>query len=129
MTRDDSEDGNGERYLRAIGRDVDLEEDQLSYNPSTRTMALAGFGSRKATKDTRRNGNLDKAVFDVVRGEPGLNTTKIGEKVRAAGVSFQHGDIGQAATRLVEAGHLRMDPGKHGAKQYSPTENLLDGSQ
>jgi hypothetical protein len=29
MIKDDSDDGDGERYLRAIGRDVDLEEDQL----------------------------------------------------------------------------------------------------
>jgi hypothetical protein len=129
MTRDDSEDGDGERYLRAIGRDVDLEEDQLNYNPDTRTLTLAGSGSRKATKDTRRHDKLDRAVLEVVTAEPGLNTTKIGEKVRAAGVSFQHGDIGHAAGRLVDAGHLRLDYGKHGAKQYSPTENLLDDPQ
>jgi hypothetical protein len=45
MTRDDSKDGNGERYLRAIGRDVDLDEDQLTYDASTRTLTLAGTGS------------------------------------------------------------------------------------
>jgi hypothetical protein len=41
MTKDDSEDGTGERYLRAIGRDVDLEEDRLDYDPRTRTLTLA----------------------------------------------------------------------------------------
>ena len=129
MTRDDSEDGNGERYLRAIGRDVDLEEDQLIYDATTRTLTLAGSGSRKATKDSRRNDKLDKAVLDVVTAEPGLNTTQIGDKVHAAGISFQRGDIGHSATRLTEAGHLRMEPGPRNAKNYYPTENLFDDQE
>jgi hypothetical protein len=126
MTRDDSEDGNGERYLRAIGRDVDLEEDQLIYDTATRTLTLAGSGSRKAAKDTRRNDKLDKAVLEAVTAEPGLNTTQIGDKIHEAGVGFQRGDIGHSATRLVEAGHLRMEPGPKNAKNYYPTENLFD---
>ncbi len=70
MTRDDSEEGNDERYLRAIGRDVNLEEDQLIYDANTRTLTLAGLGSRKATKDSRRNDKLDKAVLDAVTASP-----------------------------------------------------------
>jgi hypothetical protein len=129
MTRDDSEDGDGERYLRAIGRDVDLEEDQLNYDPGTRTLTLAGSGSRKAAKDTRRHDKLDKAVLDLITAEPGLNTTEIADKVRAAGVSFQRGDIGHTATRLIDAGHLRMESGPRNAKKYYPTENLFDGEK
>jgi hypothetical protein len=123
------DDEDGARYIRAIGRDVDLEEDQLIYDASTRTLTLAGTGSRKASKDTQRNGQLDRAVYDVVTAEPGLNLTQIGEKVHAAGVSFQRGDIGHSASRLEEAGHLRMKPGRRNAKQYYPTENLLDGQE
>jgi RecA-family ATPase len=54
MTRDDSKDGTGERFLRAIGRDVDLEEDQLTYDANTRTLTLVGTGSRKAAARKRR---------------------------------------------------------------------------
>ena len=126
MVKDDNEDSDGERYLRAIGRDVDVEEDQLNYDPNTRTLTLAGSGSRKATKDTRRNDKLDKAVLEAVTAEPGLNTTQIGDKVHEAGVGFQRGDIGHSATRLVEAGHLRREPGPKNAKNYYPTENLFD---
>jgi hypothetical protein len=54
MTRDDSKDGTGERYLRAIGRDVDLKEDQLTYDANTRTLTLVGTGSRKAAARKRR---------------------------------------------------------------------------
>jgi hypothetical protein len=129
MTRDDSKDGDGERYLRAISRDVDLEEDQLNYDPTTRTLTLTGSGSRKAAQDTRRHDNLDKAVLDLITAKPGLNTTEIERALREAGVSFQRGDIGPAAHRLVEAGHLRMEPGRRNAKQYYPTENLFDDPQ
>jgi AAA domain/Bifunctional DNA primase/polymerase, N-terminal len=126
MTRDDSEDADDERYLRAIGRDVDLEEDQLNYDPTTRTLTLAGTGSRKTAKNTRRDDQLDKAVLEVATAEPGLNTTQLGEKVKEAGVGFQRGDIGHSAGRLVDKGHLRLEPGPRGAKQYYPTENLFD---
>jgi hypothetical protein len=129
MTTDNSDEGDGERYLRAIGRDVDLEEDQLNYDAATRTLTLAGSGSRKAAKNTRRNEQLDKAVLDVVTAEPGLNTTQIGDKVHEAGVGFQRGDIGHSATRLVEAGHLRMERGGKNAKNYYPTENLFDDQE
>jgi hypothetical protein len=65
-------------------------------------------------------------VLNVVTAEPGLNTTEIGERVHAAGVGFQRGDIGQAATRLAEAGHLRLELGARNAKKYYATENLFD---
>jgi hypothetical protein len=114
---------------RAIGRDVDLEEDQLIYDAATRTLTLAGSGSRKAAEDTRRRIKLEKAVLDLITARPGLNTSEIERALREAGVSFQRGDVGPAATRLVEKGHLRLEYGKRGAKQYCPTENLLDDLQ
>jgi hypothetical protein len=129
MTKDDTEDGDGERFIRAIGRDVELEEDRLDYDPNTRTLTLTGSGSRKANKDTRRSDELDRTVLEMVTAEPGLNTTQIGEKVHTAGVSFQRGDIGHAAARLVEAGHLRMEPGQRNAKKYYPTANLFDAEK
>jgi RecA-family ATPase len=47
MTRADDEDSAGERYLRAIGRDVDLEDHRLSFDATTRRLTLAEAGSRK----------------------------------------------------------------------------------
>jgi hypothetical protein len=126
MTRDDSKDGDGERYIRAIGRDVDLEEDQLIYDPTTRTLTLAGVGSRKAARAAQRNDELDKAVLKIVTETAGLNTTQIGDKAREAGIGFQRGDISHAAGRLVDSGHLRMEPGPNNAKKYYLTENLFD---
>ena len=60
---------------------------------------------------------------------PGLNTTEVAEKVRDVGVGFQRSDIGDAAQRLIDQGHLRMEYGTRGAKQYCPTDNLFDGQR
>jgi hypothetical protein len=129
MTRDVDEDAHGERYLRAIGRDVDLDEDQLLYSAETRTLTLAGAGSRKATKATRHDAQLDKAVLDAVTAEPGLNTTEIGNRVRHAGIGFQRGEIGHTAGRLIDAGRLFLEIGPRAAKQYHPTQTLFDADE
>ena len=118
LTRDDGEDGEGQRYMRAIGRDVDLEEDQLTYDPETRLLSLAGAGSRKAARATRRIDDLGQAVMSVVQAEPGVNGNGIGNALRATGVSYQKGDERKATQRLVEAGSLRVEPGQRGAKRY-----------
>ena len=44
------------RYLRAIGRDVHLDEDQVHFDPATRLLSLTGTGSRK---DTRKKAKAD----------------------------------------------------------------------
>jgi hypothetical protein len=90
---------------------------------------LIGTGSRRAAKMTRRDEQLDKAVLDAVTATPGLNTTEITEKVRAAGIGFQRGDIGHAAGRLIDGGHLRLQRGSNNAKQYYPTDSLFDGPE
>src|SRR5829696_10136536 len=56
-----------------------------------------------------------------VPAEPGLNTTQIQGKVRESGVGAQHGDVGKAATRLVDLGALRMEVGPRKAHNYFPT--------
>jgi AAA domain len=54
IVRGKGDDGGdeSERYLRAIGRDVEVDEDQLEFNPRTRTLRLSGAGSRKVAAST-----------------------------------------------------------------------------
>jgi len=115
------DDGDGAHYLRAMGRDVDFEEGRLNYDRATRILTLTGTGSRKVGKMGRESDALDQAVLDVVPAEPGLNTTQIQGKVRESGVGAQHGDVGKAATRLVDLGALRMEVGPRKAHNYFPT--------
>jgi AAA domain len=77
LVRDDEEHGDGERYLRAIGRDVEVEEDRLIFEPETRCLRLAGAGSRKAAKGVRREEQLKAAILRIVEGQPWLNGSEI----------------------------------------------------
>lgn len=118
LTRDDSDDGTGERYLRAIGRDIDLDEDRLDFDPGQRRLSLAGAGSRKQRKAIQHHDQLDQAVLTVISANPGVNGSQLATLVRETGIGFQGGQERHAAARLVEAGKVRVEVGKRGAKHY-----------
>jgi hypothetical protein len=59
-------------------------------------------------------------VLNIVTATPGLNTTEVAEKVRDVGVGFQRSDIGDAAQRLIDQGHL------HGVRDARSQEVLPD---
>jgi hypothetical protein len=120
LTRDDTENGQGTRYLRAIGRDVDLDEDRLEFDPDTRALTLAGTGSRAAGRAERRHEDLDRAVLSVIIAQAGVNGSGIGRALREAGVGFQKGDERQSAGRLVAAGRVEIKTGPRGANCYHP---------
>lgn len=119
VTRDDTDDGHGERYLRAIGRDVDLDEDQLHYEPDTRTLTLAGSGSRTTTRAGRRADQLRDAILRIVASRPGVNGAEVEQQLRVDGVSFQRGQERKALAELVIAGQLIRTDGPRTAKLYS----------
>jgi hypothetical protein len=126
MTKDDSEDGTGERYLRAIGRDVALEEDRLDYDPRTRTLTLAGTGSRKAAAKKRRAEKnaetLREEILKLVTKKPRLNGSEVERELREAGVSFQRGEHRSVLQALVADGKLTVEPGKKNAKLYQTAQ-------
>lgn len=112
------------RYLRAEGRDVFVEEDQLTFDHDTRTLTLAGAGSRKAVAKTRQvDGLIDHAV-KYMTDHPGSNGTHFEKHLRAQDVTFQRGDERKALRAAVEKGLLVMEPGKGNAKNYFPTGTL-----
>ncbi len=122
LTKDDSDDGNGERYIRAMGRDVEIEEDRLTFDPATRMLTVAGSGSRKASKAAARRNELVDQVVDIVTAGPGINTSEICRRLRTVGVGFQRGDVGRAARSALDAGTLRQEPGGRGAVNYFPID-------
>lgn len=119
LTRDDAEDATGERYLRALGRDVDLEEDRLMFDPATRGLSLAGAGSRQAARSDRRIAELRTAVLAVVQARPGIKGAEVERQLRDQGVTFQRGQERQALGALVEGGQLACVTGARNAKHYS----------
>ena len=118
LTRDDSEIGGGELYRRAVGRDVEVEEDRLDYDPCKSWLTLAGAGSRKLATVTRRHDDFDQIVLAAITLRPGMNGTELGRRLKEDGAAFQNGDERKAAQRLVASGKVRFESGSRNAKTY-----------
>jgi hypothetical protein len=111
-------DDDSIRFLRAMGRDVEIDEDRLSFDPTTRLLSMTGAGSRKAVAKVRHLEDLVPAVVQVVKGSPGITGYKLAPALREAGHSCQRGDEIKAAALAVERGLLRIESGKRNSKQY-----------
>jgi hypothetical protein len=114
-------DDDAGRYMRAIGRDVDVDEDGLTYNAATRTLTMAGSGSRKAKTNRDRAAFLISAVHGVVNASPGMNGTQVEDTLRRQKVQFQKGQERSALAAAVEQGLLRMEQ-RGSAKLYYPAQ-------
>jgi len=97
-----------------------VDEDRLDYDPTTRTLRLAGAGSRKSAAKVRHVEELVPAVIRVVSAAPGLTGYGLEKPLREAGATFTRGHEIKAAALAVERGLLRVEPGKRGAKHYHP---------
>lgn len=117
MTR---QEGTGERYLKAQGRDVDLDEDRLSFDPTTRLLSLTGAGSRTEAKRADKTAELAVLVVAAIREGEGASGRKVTERVRTYedAPSFQDVDLRAALRLAVQHGHLRTEPGPHRSMLY-----------
>lgn len=122
LTRDDSDTGGGRRYLRALGRDVDLEEDCLDFDPDTRRLTLSGAGDRRKAAAARHVGELIPHLLRIVDEQPGLSGYRLAEALRTAGIPHQRGEHSKALAQAVDVGWLRVEPGKRNAKHYYATD-------
>ena len=59
------------------GRDVEIPESRLDYDPATRRLTFTGEGSRTAVRATKRLDDLVAAVVEVVTAEAGIITSGI----------------------------------------------------
>jgi hypothetical protein len=115
-----TKDAQGRRYLSAIGRDVELEEDLLTFDRARRTLTLSGDGSKKVAAAADHLAQLADALIDVVVAEPGLTTSEIEDRLRSRGHGLQKGDGGKAAS--IAEGSRRIIRRKEGraTRHYSP---------
>ena len=114
---EDDEAGSGQvrRYLTAYGRDVDVPESLLGYDPATRRLSVAG--------GTRSDRKVNAAAADVLAsmadyGEP-LSGRAIEERMRSGEHTYKA--IRAAVVRLVEAGQVdkQSRPGRGGGNLYN----------
>jgi hypothetical protein len=108
------------RYLRGEGRDVLVEEDRLDFDTTTRTLTLAGAGSRKQATKTRNVDDLVPAVVTAVTDAPGITGYKLKQTLRAGGVNFHNGDELAAAKLAVGRGLLEVRNGPRNSSMYHP---------
>lgn len=78
LTRDEE---TGERFIRATGRDVDLDEDRLDFDPVTRLLRLSGNGSRQTAAQSRKDTDTERDILDALKAAPqGLSGNELATK-------------------------------------------------
>ncbi len=111
LTKDDE----GERFFRATGRDVELPEEALVYEPSTRALTMKG-GDR-AWRARRR---LEAAVLAYVTEHPGATVRAVRD-----GVEGSASATGGVLEGLRHSGHVRAEQGARDALHHYPTGKEL----
>lgn len=106
LTRDDE----GNRFFRATGRDVEVPEQKLTYDPSTRRLRIGG-GDRAWVK----NRALQEAVLAFVATNPGCSAGDIEQ-----GVTGENKRIGSARKALVASHEVREEKAPKGFRYYLP---------
>ena len=108
LTKDETTDA---RYLRAIGRDVDLSEDQLHFDPDTRTLALTGQGSRREAEDGEKLSTLAVYVVRAARQMPGASVADLTRALRGMedAPAFRDREVSRAAKYAEQQGQMRLE--------------------
>ena len=101
-----SQPGDRARYIKALGRDVEVEETQLEYDQGTRRLTITGGGSR-------RDGRLDVAlegVLEALQASHGPLSVR-GIQNALAGSPVGRDDVRAAINRGVASGAIVAAPG------------------
>lgn len=123
LTRDQTDGQDRPRFFRAEGRDVDVDEDQLVYDTSTRRLTMAGVGSRRQTSSQRVDSVSRQRVMELLEKYPeGMSGKDLAEAVGRKDSAFT-----QLRNSMVEEGVIEQEerPGRGGGKLYRlPDPNL-----
>lgn len=95
---------SGLRFLRAEGRDVDVPEEQLSYDTAARKLTLGGWD--RAT--LRRHSEVDEAVA-FIQQNLGCSQNDI-----VKGMGWGVGKTQRVIKAAIKAGAVRIEPVPHG---------------
>lgn len=120
-----TKDEDDVRYFRATGRDVEVPEEKLTFDETTRALVFGG-GDRAWEKKKR----LEDIVVAVIQASPGITGAALRADVRAAGGKGRN-EVIDAATSGAERGHrIRVDRGGTGAstRHYLAGIHVLEDS-
>jgi hypothetical protein len=98
---------DGDRFLSAEGRDVQLAESQLLWFPEHRHLRMVP-GNRATVKAEKKLGGLVDAVVEIVTETPGLGTNEIVTVLKNQGSPARRADIGAALNRACGRGLIEV---------------------
>lgn len=109
----ETEEPDSPRYFSAYGRDVEVPEGRLNFDPATRRLTYTG-GSRADVK-------ADAAVFDVVEllAESSAPLSKSSIEMQLAGGAHSQGTIRAAIKAAITREFVTVTSGPRGAKLCS----------
>ena len=116
----DREKGDRSTYIEAKGRDVDVEEMQLAFDPSTYRLSLTGGGSRREAKQAQKRSDLEPEILRLVTATPGINSGAITKALKERGNSFQKGAENDALKEMRRAGRIGWKRGPNNASLWYP---------
>ncbi|MGO1544382.1 MAG: AAA family ATPase [Gulosibacter sp.] len=105
------------RYLRALGRDVEVDEDRMHFDEMTLHMTLSGLGSRQETGDSLAIERLVPDVVQYVTDNPGCSQNAVCE-----GVDGKAERIRKAIKLADERNLIRREAGRGRALLHYPTD-------
>lgn len=130
LTRDPDDDT--QRYLRAEGRDVLMEEDLLRFDADTRQLTMTGGGSRRTNRKVRQLEALMPLVVDLLTENPGMSGNQLDTELAKSDQPHSKGDGKRVANLLVKQGRAEDKEGPRRARLFyltSPTSlNLPKGN-
>lgn len=116
----DREKGDRSTYIEAKGRDVDVEEMQLAFDPSTYRLSLTGEGSRRLVKQAQKRSDLEPEILRLIAANPGLNSGAITIALKERGNSFQKGAENDALKAMRAEGRIGWRRGPNNASLWYP---------
>jgi hypothetical protein len=126
MTKSD----DGSRYLRAIGRDVSLDEDRLQFDPETRLLTMTGIGNRLVAARNAKARELVPHVVACVEKNPAMSQAGVEKAMQArrggVGTSFQSQDVRNALVLAEQEGLIRIDRPLEGSRGRATKHYLMD---
>jgi len=118
LTRDP--DDESRRFMKAMGRDVEVDEDELVMDPITRVLTRTGNGSRKNQKGEGEASRLAVYVIRAARENPGCSKARLAAAIKemydAPSLAGGRGDqrLSKAIAYAESKGRLTVEKGASG---------------
>jgi hypothetical protein len=106
-------DDNDTRYFGALGRDIEVPESALEFDPETKILTVPEIGARRQSKGDVQKSVTDTEVLNVIRGNPGSTARTIAELMEKSLATIQ-----RATERLELAGKITFTEGPRNAKLW-----------